>query len=329
MSLKKLKIIMMKKILVNLIFVFILVFSVFSQSVKRIDPAVKYITPDSGYQGTSFPITIIGEGTEWTVSPYFQIFFDSSGVTADFIDSSNVPNDTTIYTVVHIEGKAVTVPRMIIVMDKFINAYTKDSALRVLLTLPVVPTLILPPNNAVNQLQNVTLLWDSNAYATTFRVQISMDSLFQGTLTFDSSVANTPLQIRPDFLELGKQYYWRVNATNLLGTSAWSIIRNFTIRTIGIQQISTEIPSDYQLLNNYPNPFNPVTKIRFQIPRTSYVEIKIFDVTGKLVKVITEQSLKAGIYETAFDASSLSSGIYFVKMQSESYTGIKRIALIK
>jgi hypothetical protein len=290
--------------------------------------SVKYIYPDSGYQGTSFPITIIGEGTEWTTSSYFQIFFDSSGVTADFIDSTHVPNDTTIYTTIYISGKAVTVPRRIDVLDEFINTYSKDSALKVLLSLPAVPTLILPANNATNQLQNVTLLWDSNAYATSFRVQLSTDSSFSN-MKFDSSVANTPLQMRPDFLELGMKYYWRVNATNSLGTSGWSSIRNFTIRTVSINQISTEVPSDYKLFNNYPNPFNPATKIRFQIPHTDYVEIKVFDITGKNIKTLIEQSLKAGVYETVFNASSLPSGIYFVKMHTEGYTGINKIVLIK
>jgi len=315
----------MKKILVSFLLILFFYSNSYSQSVKKLDPAVKYIYPDSGYQGTNFPITIIGLGTEWMVSNYFQIFFDTTGVTATF---NSLINDTTLTATVYIDGKAITMPRGIYVLDKFTNSFTKDSALRVLLSLPVVPTLILPPDNATNQLQNVMLLWDSNAYVTSFRVQLSTDSSFSIT-KFDSSVANTPLQMRPDFLELGMKYFWRVKATNSLGTSEWSSIRSFTIRTIGINQISTEIPSDYKLFNNYPNPFNPATKIRFQIPRTSYVEIKIFDITGKTVKTLIEQLLKIGMYETVFDASSMPSGIYFVKMQTEGYSGINRIALIR
>jgi hypothetical protein len=313
----------MKKNLISFLIIFMFSSTVFSQ-------AVKYIYPDSGYQGTNFPVTIIGDGTQWTVSSYFQIYFDSTGVTANFIDSSQVPNDTTIHTIVHISGKAVTIPRQIIVIDKFNNPYYKDSSLRVLLSLPVVPTLLLPPNNAVNQLQNVTLLWDSNAYVSSFRVQLSTDSTFPSSaLIFDSSVANTPLQMRPDFLILGMRYFWRVNATNQLGTSEWSVIKNFTIRTTGINLISSIIPSAFKLLNNYPNPFNPVTRIRFLIPSTSKTEIKVFDITGKLISSLFRQTLKAGEYETLFDASGLPSGIYFVLMQSEGYTGVQKIALVK
>ncbi|MCX6163575.1 MAG: T9SS type A sorting domain-containing protein [Ignavibacteriae bacterium] len=308
----------MKNILLSFFFVFIIISYVYSQSVK-------YMIPDSGYQGTNFPVIIIGAGTEWMVSNYFQIYFDSTGVTATW---SALVSDTMITGNVNISGKAVTIPRGIYVLDKFSNVYTKDSALKVLLSIPAVPILIFPPNNATNQFQNVTLLWDSNAYATSFRVQLSTDSAFSTTY-FDSVVVNTPLQMRPNFLELGAKYFWRVNATNALGTSDWSTVRNFTIRTIGIKRISSEIPNSFKLLNNYPNPFNPVTKIRFQIPKTSYVEIKIFDITGKNLTTLVSQVIKEGTYEYIFDASSLPSGIYFVKMQAENYMGVNRIALIK
>lgn len=292
--------------------------SVYSQSVK-------YMIPDSGYQGTNFPVTIIGDGTEWMVSNYFQIYFDSTGVTATW---NTLVSDTMITATVHIGGKAVTIPRGVYVLDKFSNVYYKDSALKVLLSIPAVPVLIFPPNNGTNQFQNVTLLWDSNAYATSFRVQLSTDSSFASTY-FDSVVAGTPLQMRPDFLVLGTKYFWRVNASNILGTSDWSAVRNFTIRTIGIQQISSEIPAAFKLLNNYPNPFNPVTKIRFQIPKTGYVEIKIFDITGKNITTLVSRVIKEGIYEYIFDASAFPSGIYFVKMQADNYTGVNKIALVK
>lgn len=308
----------MKKILLSIFIIFILFSGANSQDVK-------YIHPDSGYQGTNFPVTIIGNGTQWLVSSYFQIFFDSTGVTANF---NSLVNDTTLTATVHINGKAITIPRAIFVLDRFSNVYGKDSALRVLLTLPVVPVLILPPKNSTNQLQNVTLLWDSNAYATSFRVQISEDSSFSNP-TFDTSVANTPLQIRPDFLALGMKYFWRVNASNQLGTSDWSLIYNFRIRTTGIKMISSEIPSAYKLLNNYPNPFNPVTKIRFQIPKADLVEVRVFDVTGRLVSTLIKQILKEGVYEALFDASGLPSGIYIVMMQSDGFKGVQKIALVK
>lgn len=308
----------MKKILISFFFFFIIISSVHSQSVK-------YVIPDSGYQGTNFPVTIIGVGTEWMVSNYFQIFFDSTGVTATF---STLVNDTTITGNVNISGKAVTIPRDIYVLDKFSNPYTKEDALRVLLSIPSIPVLILPPNNATNQLQNVTLLWDSNAYATSFKVQVSTDSTFSTTV-FDSSVANTPLQMRPDFLQLGTKYFWRVNATNVLGTSNWSVIRNFTIRTIGIKQISSEIPGSFKLLNNYPNPFNPVTNIKFDLPKDVFITIKICDLRGREIKTIVNEFKNAGSYIVSFNGSELASGVYFYRIQAGDFVQTKRMVLIK
>ncbi|MFA5404149.1 MAG: T9SS type A sorting domain-containing protein [Ignavibacteria bacterium] len=311
----------MKKILISFLFAFIFFSSAYPQSVR-------YIIPDSGYQGTNFPVTIIGDATEWMASNYFQIFFDSTGVTADFIDSTNVPNDTTIYTTIHISGKAVTIPRTIFVLDKFNNTYKRDSALKVLLSLPSIPVLILPPDNATNQLQYVTLLWDSNAYAASFRIQISADSTFSTTY-FDSSVANTPLQMPPGFLQLGTKYFWRVNATNIMGTSEWSGIWDFTIRTIGVKQISSEIPNSFKLLDNYPNPFNPNTIIRFQIKDTRFVSLKVYDLLGKEISILVNEKKSPGIYEVNFNGSNFASGVYFYRIQTGDFMQVKKMLLIK
>jgi hypothetical protein len=310
----------MKKILISFLFVIVLTAYLYPQSVK-------YIYPDSGYQGTNFPVTIIGDGTQWMVSTYFNIFFDTTGVVATY---TNKINDTTLTAMVYIDGKAIAIPRGIYVLDRFSNVFSKDSALKILLTIPVVPTLLLPANNATNQLQDVSLLWDSNGSANTFRIQISSDSLFTNpSFFYDTVVANTPFHIRPNFLGLGMKYYWRVNATNLIGTSGWSEIWNFRIRTTGINLISSEIPAEFKLLNNYPNPFNPVTKIRFQSPKTSGIEINIFDITGKKITGLLKQTVQAGIYEIVFDASGLPSGIYFVQMLSGGFSAVNKIAFVK
>lgn len=316
----KLKHIIMIKYLISFLFLITLTSGIRSQSVK-------YIYPDSGYQSTSFPITIIGDGTEWMVSPYFQIFFDSTGVTGFY--NAKI-NDTTITATVVIGGKAALIPRGIYVLDQFSNTYYRDSALRILLSVPAIPALILPPNNSENQFQNVTLLWDSNAFANTFNIQISTDSLFINTsFLFDTVVANTPLQIRPDFLQLGMKYFWRVSASNQLGTSGWSAVWNFRVRTTGISPVSNIIPGEYKLLNNYPNPFNPVTKINFQTPKSGHVEISIYDLSGKKISRIFDNTVQAGIYELLFDASGMPSGIYLVRMKADGFSAVNKIAFVK
>ena len=83
------------------------------------------------------------------------------------------------------------------------------------------------------------------------------------------------------------------------------------------------------MFNNYPNPFNPMTKIKFDLPKSSGVRITVFDVTGKEVAVIVNETLQAGSYQTEWDASAYPSGVYFYRMQADGYTETKRMTLIK
>ena len=80
---------------------------------------------------------------------------------------------------------------------------------------------------------------------------------------------------------------------------------------IGIQPISSNVPSEFSLQQNYPNPFNPTTNIKFNIPKRDNVTLKVFNILGKEVATLVKENLKAGTYEVKFDGGNLSSGIYF------------------
>ncbi|MEO8513768.1 MAG: T9SS type A sorting domain-containing protein [Ignavibacteria bacterium] len=102
-----------------------------------------------------------------------------------------------------------------------------------------------------------------------------------------------------------------------------------TGNTIGIQQISTFTPEKYSLEQNYPNPFNPATNIQFSIPESGNIILKVFDVSGREAAELVNGRLSAGSYNHNFDASQLASGIYFYKLESESFSQTKRMVLIK
>ncbi len=104
----------------------------------------------------------------------------------------------------------------------------------------------------------------------------------------------------------------------------------------GIQNISTETPSKYSLSQNYPNPFNPVTIIRFSIPAVDSrlrgndrVLLKVYDILGKEVQTLVNESLQPGTYETSFDGSSLTSGVYFYRLITNEFAETKKMLLIK
>ena len=98
---------------------------------------------------------------------------------------------------------------------------------------------------------------------------------------------------------------------------------------VGIEQDANEIPASFDLHQNYPNPFNPSTSISFNLPSRSFVSLKIFDVNGKEVTTLVNQELAAGNYSRKWDASDLTSGVYFYRLQAGSFSETKKLILLK
>ena len=97
----------------------------------------------------------------------------------------------------------------------------------------------------------------------------------------------------------------------------------------GITEYINSSQPDFKLEQNYPNPFNPVTKIRYSIPKSNLVTLKVYDVLGKEVSTLVDQYLLAGEYEVKFDASNLPSGVYIYKLSSGNYIKAKKLILLK
>ena len=102
-----------------------------------------------------------------------------------------------------------------------------------------------------------------------------------------------------------------------------------TITITGTRDEIVNTPVNFKLLQNYPNPFNPVTTIKYQIPKESFVSVKVYDAIGNEVADLVNEQQKAGYYGLQFDASSLSSGIYFYRIISDNYTTVKKMLLLK
>lgn len=92
---------------------------------------------------------------------------------------------------------------------------------------------------------------------------------------------------------------------------------------------NSSIPTDYKLEQNYPNPFNPSTTIKFSLPKTSDVKLQVIDVLGKVVETLVDEEVKAGNYKINFDASRLSSGVYYYTIKTNSFKESKRMILLK
>ena len=112
------------------------------------------------------------------------------------------------------------------------------------------------------------------------------------------------------------------------GNNKRNKVTQISTSTTGLSDIS-EIPSSFNLSQNYPNPFNPSTVINYQLPVNSYVTLKVFDVIGNEVATLVNQEKPAGSYEVTFDASNLTSGVYFYELHAGDFRSIKKLMLVK
>ncbi|MBK8552303.1 MAG: T9SS type A sorting domain-containing protein [Ignavibacteria bacterium] len=98
---------------------------------------------------------------------------------------------------------------------------------------------------------------------------------------------------------------------------------------IGIQNISSEMPSSFSLSQNYPNPFNPVTNLEFGISKLGFVSLKVYDILGKEVVTLVNEKLSPGKYKVEFDGSGLPSGVYFYRLTAGEFTDRKKMMVVK
>ena len=118
-------------------------------------------------------------------------------------------------------------------------------------------------------------------------------------------------------LTQGKNYY-RLKQVDYNGNYKYSAVTEIV-----------KLPADYSLSQNYPNPFNPVTSINFAISNREFVTLKVYDVLGNEIATLVNEQKPAGEYDIDFNASSLSSGIYYYQLKAGDYIETKKMILIK
>lgn len=114
---------------------------------------------------------------------------------------------------------------------------------------------------------------------------------------------------------------------NILANGRYTAVEGAGV--IGITPIGNIIPSEFKLQQNYPNPFNPSTKIRFSMPVSGKVFLQVFDILGNEISVLVDSYVKAGKYEVDFNASGFSTGVYFYRLTSGSFTETRKMTLVK
>ena len=213
------------------------------------------------------------------------------------------------------------------------SAWSSTWCLATIVTPPITPVLLSPPNGSI--VSTTPLLdWNDVNSATSYRLQVSEVSNFMTTVIDKISLTESSYQVPCGILSDYVKYYWRARARNVGGWSPWVSAWNFTTQPIGINHIAGEIPIDYYLYSNYPNPFNPTTKIKIDIPKSSFVKLIVYDILGREIKTLVNEKLDAGRYEVEWpsltgDASDYPSGIYYYKLIADEYVNVKKMILLK
>jgi len=193
---------------------------------------------------------------------------------------------------------------------------------------PPIPTLLRPANNSVDIPPTTWLVWTTATGATSYRVQCSTDSTF-ATSVLDSTVNIDSLQVPAGRLAYNTKYYWHVRASNVGGNSNYTPLFNFTTSLVGIVGNSNIIPKVFKLYENYPNPFNPTTDIKFDIPNSADVKIVMYNTLGQQSAVLVDGHYAAGSYSVQWNASNYPSGVYFYRITAGSFTDVKKMVLLK
>ncbi len=117
------------------------------------------------------------------------------------------------------------------------------------------------------------------------------------------------------------------NPSNIIQSGFWPQARHLIT---SVEQISSEtIPKEFRLYPNFPNPFNPTTKIRFDLPKRSSVKLKLYDLFGREVVVLVDENLPPGEYKVELKAKSLASGVYLYRLEAEGFVRTKKLMLVK
>lgn len=152
--------------------------------------------------------------------------------------------------------------------------------------------------------------------------------------TFDSptrqdSAAGVATSLHVVLPRQSREYYWRVAATDGRDTVLSSEVRRLNVSFVTSVVHETKKEEESGLEQNFPNPFNPTTKIKYTIPKSGHVRLAVFNLLGQEVALIFEGYQNAGSYEVTFNSAELPTGIYFYRIQSPAFVETKKMIITK
>ncbi len=256
---------------------------------------------------------------EWQVSDdvsFTTVLFDSTGIADTVLISPQLSHGKTYYWRVRAANTSGS------------GEWSDVWFFETIMGAPGVPILAFPTQGAVGTLLMPLLQWHRSPAAQAYDIQVSDDPGFTSPIVNATMIPDTSYPIGP--LQPLRLHYWRVRAINVAETSAYSAVWQFTTTTTdGVIGVDGTVPDQFGLEPNYPNPFNPSTRLTFHIKEPSAVTLTIYTLTGAVVEHLIDAALPAGTYETWWNASRMPSGIYLCRMVAGRFSMVQRLVLLK
>lgn len=206
------------------------------------------------------------------------------------------------------------------------NATANDTVRVAVVQLPAPVSLVSPHHGATVGTDSVRAVWRQCQPAVNlYWFERATDSLFT-TPIIDASLTDTTKVIRG----MANNYvcWWRVRARNDAGWGPFSEARRFRVVITGVDE-AQGLPREFSLSQNYPNPFNPSTTITFAVPKSGFVELKVYDILGREVATLVNERLEPGWHTATWDAAGFASGVYLYRMKAGSSVETKKLLFMR
>jgi hypothetical protein len=209
-----------------------------------------------------------------------------------------------------------------------------------------------PPGAATIKLDNPAINPNPNLHSNANYSAMTTTSILGGTaISLNITRLNNCYNLTPGTYKIGELRFNRIDTTGcitmtfrtnsvfqdsitqLLNPGGWTFTNPTSCIRLdyltGVEGNNNELPTVFKLYNNYPNPFNPSTTIKYDIPQNAFVQMTIYDILGREVDKLVNQDMQPGRYEVMWDAKNYASGTYIYKLETENFTDIKKMVLVK
>jgi hypothetical protein len=289
------------------------------------------VSPENGSSDMDISLTLLWSGVE-TATAYQVQVTDASDFSSPAIDANT--GGSTFYNASGLSYGTQYYWRVRAISGLGAGDWSEVWSFTTRIAPPPAASLLLPEDGATNVATSVDFSWEEADRAVTYHLQVSTNDDFSSLAYNDDNIDVTEAIVSG--LANDTQYYWRVRGNNSTGNGDWSPIWSFTTDVISsVSRFTNEIPEEFGLAQNYPNPLNPTTTIRFALPVVSTVRLEVFNMLGQRVTALIDgETLGAGIYEARWDGNDdmgrqVSSGTYIYRVHAGDYVEVKKMIYMK